>query len=110
MKDKIMTTKSPTTEREQIPLKSIVPFLLITFGLTWGIVALYLLFSEQMNRVFGALSDYGISLSRPLWLLASVWAFGALVYGGVFYIHCHAWNDRRYWRCFTENPADPGKI
>ncbi len=65
MKEKIMTMTSPNTDREQIPIVSLVPFLLITFGLAWGILALFIFFSEQMTRIFGALTG-----EHPLFFLA----------------------------------------
>ncbi len=66
----IMTTNSadsfhlakPTTALET---KSLVPFLALTFGLTWGLAALLFLFYDQIVAVFGE-----ISMSNPLTLLA----------------------------------------
>ncbi len=60
-----MKPTSPNTDREQIPLFSFVPFLLITFGLAGGIVGLYIFCSDQMVRLFGALSG-----EHPLFFLA----------------------------------------
>jgi hypothetical protein len=41
------------------------PFLAITFGLTWGLAALWLLFPDQLGRMFGELS-----MTNPLFLCA----------------------------------------
>jgi len=51
--------------QRQIPFKSLVPFLLITFGLTWAILALLILFTEPIERIFGELSS-----RHPLFVLA----------------------------------------
>ncbi|WP_240966870.1 CPBP family intramembrane glutamic endopeptidase [Nodosilinea sp. P-1105] len=42
-----------------------VPFLLITFGLAWGIVALFIFFPQQMSGMFGELTG-----QHPLFFLA----------------------------------------
>jgi membrane protease YdiL (CAAX protease family) len=44
--------------------KKLIPFLLITFGLTWGVAALLFLFYDQMVAVFGELS-----MSNPIFIL-----------------------------------------
>jgi hypothetical protein len=57
---------APTgTDRHQIPFISLVPFLLIVFGLAWGIVALFILLPKQMAEVFGELTG-----QHPLFYLA----------------------------------------
>jgi len=43
----------------------LAPFLILTFGLTWGLAALFLLFTDQMSAIFGE-----PSLSNPLVILA----------------------------------------
>ena len=45
--------------------KKIVIFLIITFGLTWGIAAILILFPDQVTSLFGELS-----MSNPLFILA----------------------------------------
>jgi membrane protease YdiL (CAAX protease family) len=44
--------------------KTIVPFLVITFGLTWGVAALLFLFYDQVVAIFGELS-----MSNPVFIL-----------------------------------------
>ncbi len=44
---------------------NLVPFLTLTFGLTWGIAALLILFTDQMVAIFGEISS-----SNPLFILA----------------------------------------
>ena len=48
-----------------VSTKSLVPFLAISFGLTWGIVAMVILFYEQMIALFG-----DMRMSNPLFILA----------------------------------------
>lgn len=45
--------------------KALVPFLALSFGLTWGIAALLILFPDQVSAIFGE-----IDLSNPLVILA----------------------------------------
>jgi membrane protease YdiL (CAAX protease family) len=45
--------------------KTLVPFLTLTFGLTWGIAALLIIFTDQMVAIFGELSS-----TNPLFILA----------------------------------------
>lgn len=46
-------------------IRSLLPFLVITFGLTWGLAALFVLFPEPIEAVFGELS-----MTNPLFILA----------------------------------------
>lgn len=52
-------------EKEDIPFGSLVPFLMIAFGLAWGILALYIFLTDPMSRMFGALTG-----RHPLFYLA----------------------------------------
>lgn len=58
-----MTTSANETYR--VPFRSINPFLLISFGLAWGIVGLYILLPERMEGVFGQITG-----NHPLFFLA----------------------------------------
>ena len=49
----------------RVPFHSFTPFLLISFGLAWGILGLYIFFPERMGAVFGQLSG-----NHPLFFLA----------------------------------------
>jgi membrane protease YdiL (CAAX protease family) len=53
------------TDRLQIPILSFVPFLLISFGLAWTILALFIFLPNQMVGVFGELTG-----QHPLFFLA----------------------------------------
>jgi uncharacterized protein len=63
-----MRSFTPNLDNHPIGFASLVPFLLITFGLGWGIMALFILLPEQMTRVFGELTG-----QHPLFFLA-VWS------------------------------------
>jgi membrane protease YdiL (CAAX protease family) len=45
--------------------KTLIPFLALTFGLTWGIAALLIFFTDQVVAIFGEISS-----SNPLYILA----------------------------------------
>jgi membrane protease YdiL (CAAX protease family) len=51
--------------RGQIPFISLMPFLIITFGLAWGILALFIFLPHQMTEIFGELTG-----QHPLFYLA----------------------------------------
>ena len=69
-------SKAPTG----ITIKTLAPFLALTFGLTWGLAALLILFTDQIIAIFGE-----ISASNPLFILA-VYAPG---FAGVFLVWRH---------------------
>lgn len=60
--------------------KTIGPFLALTFGLTWGLAALLILFYDQIVAIFGE-----ISMTNPLFILA-VYSPG---FAGVFLVWRH---------------------
>lgn len=49
----------------RVPFSAFIPFLLISFGLAWGIVGLYVFLPEPMGEAFGQLSG-----NHPLFFLA----------------------------------------
>ena len=48
-----MNLGSAGAQRYPVPLIALIPFLLITFGLAWGILALYILLPGPMTAMFG---------------------------------------------------------
>ncbi|MEQ9021416.1 MAG: CPBP family intramembrane glutamic endopeptidase [Pseudomonadales bacterium] len=52
-------------ETYPVPFRSLIPFLLISFGLAWGILGLYVFFPERMGGMFGQLTG-----DHPLFFLA----------------------------------------
>jgi uncharacterized protein len=65
-----MRNNSPNVDQLQIGFSSLTPFLLITFGLAWGIFALFIFLPAQMIRMFGEITG-----QHPLFFLA-VWTPG----------------------------------
>lgn len=57
--------KETSTNAKSMTTKALVPFLALSFGLTWGLAALLILFSEQLAAIFGELS-----YTNPLFILA----------------------------------------
>ena len=51
--------------RRGMSLRSLLPFFALAFGLTWGIAALLILFTDQMEAIFGPLS-----YTNPVFILA----------------------------------------
>jgi membrane protease YdiL (CAAX protease family) len=60
--------------------RTLIPFLVLAFGLTWSIAAILILFYDQVVAIFGE-----ISISNPLYILA-VYAPGI---AGVFLVRRH---------------------
>lgn len=82
--------------------KTLIPFLAITFGLTWGIAALLILFTDQVMAIFGEISS-----SNPLFILAVyspgiagiflVWRHYGLKGLGSFLRRLTLWRMPRVW-------------
>jgi hypothetical protein len=64
----IMWSPEKRTGQEAIPLKALVPFLLLTFAIAWGILAAFIFLPETMAGLFGEITG-----QHPLFYLA-VWA------------------------------------
>ena len=85
--------------------KTLTPFLVITFALTWGIAALLILFPDQIVAVFGEITD-----SNPLFILAVyspaiaavflVWRSYGLKGLGSFFRRLTLWRMPRVWWLF----------
>ena len=60
-----MAIGSSNTCLRQVPSIAIVPFLVIAFGLAWGILALFILLPDRMTSIFGELTG-----QHPLFFLA----------------------------------------
>ena len=59
-------TRSTASDAPTFSLTTLVPFLIIAFGLAWGIIALYIVLPEQMAGLFGEISG-----QHPLFYLAT---------------------------------------
>jgi len=95
-----MTEASGSSQEDRVPFIALVPFLFVTFGLAWGLFALYIFLPEQMTARFGEISS-----RHPAFVLAvyspAVAAFAVVSYcGGVQGLK--AFLSRLFlWRCPT---------
>lgn len=71
---------SRTSKTSSKDKNMLVPFLALTFGLTWGLAAIFLLFSDQITAIFGE-----VGLTNPMVILA-VYSPGI---AGVFLVWRH---------------------
>jgi membrane protease YdiL (CAAX protease family) len=60
-----MAQKDLNVNNFEIPIKALLPFLLITFLLAWGILFMYIFLTDQMTSLFGQLTG-----NHPLFFLA----------------------------------------
>ncbi len=82
--------------------KTLIPFLGLTFGFTWGIAALLILFNDQVVAIFGEITS-----SNPLYILAVyspgfvgiflVWRHYGLKGLGSFFRRLTLWRMPRMW-------------
>ena len=96
-----LVSKIPTT----ITTKTLGPFLVITFGLTWGLAALLFLFTDQIVAIFGEVGP-----TNPLFILAVyapgfagvalVWWHYGLTGLGSFFQRLTLWRAPRLWWLF----------
>ena len=81
IKEPIVVTDSSSGNSTQVPSNALVPFLLITFGLAWGIIALFIFLPNQMTSLVGELTG-----QHPLFFLAvyspAIAAFIVVIYYG----------------------------
>ncbi len=94
----IMPQKHFTYTAEQVPFRSFTPFLLISFGLAWTILGLYVFLPESMGSLFGQLTG-----NHPLFFLAvyapAIAAFILVAcYGGLVGLK-HFLGRVLLWRC-----------
>lgn len=61
-----MKTNNINSTDQYISFSTIIPYLLITFGVTWGIIALYIFLPDQTASLFGQITG-----SHPLFFLAT---------------------------------------
>jgi uncharacterized protein len=93
-----MTTNRFHDRPYQIPFIAIVPFLLITFGLAWGILGLFILLPKPMVAIFGELTG-----QHPLFFLAvyapAIAAFIVITYhAGASGLRCYL-SRLLIWHC-----------
>ncbi len=93
-----MKTNQPVTGQYQIPFSAAVPFLLLTFAIAWGILALYIFLPDPMSAIFGRLTG-----NHPLFFLAvyapAIAAFIIILYhAGVSGLRAYL-SRLLIWRC-----------
>ena len=76
-----MTEASDSSQGQRVPFSALLAYLFITFGISWGLFALFSFIPEKVSAVFGELS-----VSHPGFVLA-VWspalaAFAVVLYHG----------------------------
>jgi hypothetical protein len=85
--------------------KTLIPFFAITFGLTWGLVAMLILFYDQIIAIFGE-----VSMTNPLFILAAyspgiagvflVWRNYGFKGLGKFFRRLTLWRASGWWWLF----------
>lgn len=85
--------------------KTLIPFLAITFSLTWGLAAILILFYDRVVAIFGE-----VSMTNPLFILAVyapgiagvllVWRAYGLKGLGSFLRRLTLWRATRWWWLF----------
>jgi membrane protease YdiL (CAAX protease family) len=93
-----MTPDTTAHKTYRIALRSFIPFLLISFGLAWGILSLYIFLPDGMEAVFGQLTG-----NHPLFFLAvyapAIAAFTVVASsGGLAGLRCFL-GRALLWRC-----------
>lgn len=88
--------------RPNMTVKTIIPFLVITFGLSWGIAALLIFFTDQMVAIFGEITN-----RNPLYILMAyspgiagaflVWRHYGLKGLGSFFRRLTLWRMPLVW-------------
>jgi len=93
-----MKSITPVREAYRIQFRSFTPFLLISFGMAWGILGLYIFLPELMGTVFGPLTG-----NHPPFFLAvyapAIAAFILVVRNGGFTGLRRFLGRALLWRC-----------
>jgi membrane protease YdiL (CAAX protease family) len=74
---------------DTVPVRAALPFIVLTFGLAWGIFALFVLYPDEITALMGA-----PSATHPLFILA-VWAPAIAAFALVWW-HAGAAGVRRF--------------
>ena len=93
-----MSPTSSARETYRVPFHSFTPFLLISFGLAWAIIGLYVVLPEFMGSVFGQLTG-----NHPLFYLAvyapAIAAFTLVARTGGIEVMQACLGRALLWRC-----------
>ncbi len=95
-----MTAIQKTYRGTNVPMVALVPYLLISFGIAWGLLSLYLFWPEQVTSRFGE-----ISASHPAFILA---VYSPAIAAIAIVLYCGGRRGLRaylsrllLWRCST---------
>ena len=95
-----MAALSKTSQSVRVPFVALLPYLIVTFGLAWGLVALYIFLPGQMTARFGA-----ISASHPGFILA---VYSPAIAAAAVVLYCGGLRGMKsylsrllLWRCPT---------
>ncbi len=75
-----MTDAGVPTRPARIPSVALIPFVLLTFGITWGLIGLYIFWPEWASATFGEISG-----SHPFFFLAT-WAPAMSAFALILYV------------------------
>ena len=95
-----MNANPRSESRGTIPSPAILAFIVVTFGITWGVIGFYVLFPDTASARFGEISG-----SHPFFFLAT-WAPAISAFVIVFFysgaVGVRAFLSRLFlWRCST---------
>ena len=95
-----MAALSKTSQSVRVPFVALLPYLIVTFGLAWGLLALYIFLPGQMTARFGA-----ISVSHPGFILA---VYSPAIAAAAVVLYCGGLRGMKsylsrllLWRCPT---------
>ena len=100
-----MAIGSSNTGMHQVPSIALVPFLVIAFGLAWGILALFILLPERMNAIFGELTGqhplFFLAVYAPATAAFIVVTFSSGIYGlRRYFFRLFLWRCSPAWYAF----------
>ncbi len=78
-----MTDVSPASAEHRVPSAALLPFMLITFAITWGIVGFYVVRPNTAVAWFGEISGSHPAFCLATWAPAFAALFVVLTHGGV---------------------------
>lgn len=93
-----MTVSSISAERRRVPAVALLPFVLVTFGLSWGVLGLYVFAPETMTGAFGMITGSHPAFFLAVWSPAIAGFAVVLAYGGLAGVKCFL-SRLLLWRC-----------
>lgn len=93
-----MNLDPSVANQRQISYSSLAPFLLMTFGLAWGILGLFILLPEPMVATFGELSGQHLLFFLAVWSPAIATFIIVIYHSGLEGLRRYL-TRLRLWRC-----------